>query len=153
LPAKERTMRHYIRHPVSMPVEIRLAPDRHPADLRLRNISVGGLAVCADAALDADTEVEVCIRYVEPAFVARARVIWCHPQGDCGHELGLALLDADDAYAARMVEQVCYIEDYRRSVLQQQGRQLDAEEAAAEWISRYAARFPGSGSPTAPGHD
>lgn len=41
-----------------------------------------------------------------------------------------------------MVEQVCYIENYRQEVLRKEGRQLDGEAAAREWIDRFAASFP-----------
>jgi hypothetical protein len=41
-----------------------------------------------------------------------------------------------------MIEQICHIESYRRDVAQQEGRQLTTEEAAVEWISRYASSFP-----------
>ena len=45
-----------------------------------------------------------------------------------------------------MVEQVCQIEHYRREVLRVEGRVLDAESAAVEWIGRYAAEFSTMGS-------
>ena len=58
----------------------------------------------------------------------------------------MSFIDAQDAFSARMVEQVCHIDDYRKSVRRLEGRELDAEEAAAEWISRHAAEFPEIGS-------
>ena len=44
-----------------------------------------------------------------------------------------------------MVEQVCYIESYKKVVYETEGRQLTTEEAAMEWIRKYASQFPGSG--------
>jgi hypothetical protein len=43
-----------------------------------------------------------------------------------------------------MVEQVCAIDRYRRQVLEQEGRTLSRDEAASEWITKYAGRFPTS---------
>jgi hypothetical protein len=40
-----------------------------------------------------------------------------------------------------MVEQLCLIENYRREVKLNEGRELDPERAAAEWIEAYAADF------------
>tara|TARA_R110001592_G_scaffold59660_13_gene181124 strand:+ start:5431 stop:5568 length:138 start_codon:yes stop_codon:yes gene_type:complete len=40
-----------------------------------------------------------------------------------------------------MVEQVCQIENYRREVKKREGRELDPEEAAVEWIAAYAEDF------------
>ncbi|MDY6992513.1 MAG: hypothetical protein SVR94_07890 [Pseudomonadota bacterium] len=50
-------------------------------------------------------------------------------------------MQTNDAFRSRMLEQVCQIEKYRQS-LEQQGRTISIEEAAMEWISRYAAEFP-----------
>ena len=82
------------------------------------------------------------IAYVEPAFEARARVAWCRPRRDGGgYEVGVSFLDAEDVFRARMVAQVCYIEDYRRSIARAEGRELSSEEAAGEWIAKYAHNF------------
>ncbi|MEY8879476.1 MAG: PilZ domain-containing protein [Leptothrix sp. (in: b-proteobacteria)] len=136
-------MRQYIRHPIDMPIEIRTDPAGGASALAARDISVGGLALRSARAVAPGTPVEVRIPFVEPAFEARARVVWCRPRQEAGYDLGVTFLDAEDAYLARMVEQICHIEDYRRSVWRNEGRQLDPEQAAAEWIARYAAQFPG----------
>jgi hypothetical protein len=44
-----------------------------------------------------------------------------------------------------MVEQVCHIETYRRTVAGTEGRELSAEQAALEWIAKFAASFPDPG--------
>jgi hypothetical protein len=41
-----------------------------------------------------------------------------------------------------MVEQLCQIEDYKAKVLAGEGRLLDGEQAAREWIRKFARRFP-----------
>jgi hypothetical protein len=41
-----------------------------------------------------------------------------------------------------MVEQVCHIEQYKADVLKKEGRELTGEEAAKEWILKYAKDFP-----------
>ena len=56
--------------------------------------------------------------------------------------MGVEFLDRDDSFRARMVEQVCHIEQYKRQVLETEGRVLNGEQAAKEWIRRYAASFP-----------
>jgi hypothetical protein len=71
-------------------------------------------------------------------------VVRPHPLS--GYELGVTFLDAEDAFRARMVEQLCHIEDYRRSVMRTQGRELSLDEAATEWIEKFAEDFPEIGS-------
>lgn len=48
-----------------------------------------------------------------------------------------------EAFAARMVEQLCHIAHYRLLAATDEGRSLSEERAAYEWIARFAARFPG----------
>ena len=137
-------MRQYIRHPVDVPIEIRTSRQGPPAELLSRDVGLGGLAVHAERPVPPGALIEVRIPYVQPAFEARARVAWCHPGAEGGHELGVAFLDAEDAFLARMVEQVCHIQDYRAQVAREEGRQLSADDAAREWIARFAASFPGA---------
>ncbi len=141
-------MRQYIRHPVDVPIEINAEHANAAAECSTRtqthDISVGGLALRSLDAVAPGAMIVVRIPYVEPAFEVRARVAWCRPGRSGGHELGVTFLHAADAFLARMVEQVCYIADYRKSVERTEGRVLSAEDAAREWISKYASKFPGA---------
>ena len=138
-------MRQFIRHPLDVPIEIRTDQCGPATAFQAQDISLGGLAVHSDAPVAPGSLIEVRIPYVEPAFEARSRVAWCRPCRDgAGHELGVSFLAPEDVFRARMVAQVCYIEDYRRSVARAEGRELSAEEAAGEWIAKYADKFPGS---------
>jgi hypothetical protein len=145
-------MRQFIRHPVDVPIELRADLAGAAAEVHTQDISQGGLAVRSTVAVEPGALLEVRIPYVQPAVQARARVAWCRRRADGGravggvsYEVGVTFLDAEDAFLARMVEQVCYIEDYRKSIARLEGRTLSSEEAAHEWIAKYAAKFPGSG--------
>lgn len=46
-----------------------------------------------------------------------------------------------EAFRARMESQCHHIEQYRQKVLIESGRELTLDEAAVEWIERYAATF------------
>lgn len=69
------------------------------------------------------------------------QVDWCSPQRG-GYELGILFPDSEHAMRIRMFEQVCHIRRYRRYLEEHQGRILSEDEAAMEWIARYAALFP-----------
>ena len=45
------------------------------------------------------------------------------------------------AFRARMIAQVEQIELYRLAVMREQGRSLSRDQAAREWIARYAGDF------------
>ena len=136
-------MRQFIRHPVDVPIEVSTDGGEALSEFHTHDISVGGLAFRTTFAVKPGANIAVRIPYVQPVFEARARVVWCrqHDHTD-GFELGVSFLDAEDAFLARMVEQVCYIEDYRKNVHRLEGRELSSEEAAVEWIDKYAGRFP-----------
>jgi hypothetical protein len=105
------------------------------------DISLGGLSFSCTEPLEVDSVVRVRIPVVTPAFEAKARVIWCISRPD-RYEAGIEFVDVEDAYRARMVEQICHIEHYRLWVEEVEGRQLDTEMAAREWIGKYASDFP-----------
>ena len=136
-------MRSYIRHPADIPLDFRDDGDR-PASRaeRLVNVSEGGLAFIAGDPLPVGRVIRIRVPLVDPRFEASGRVTWCRPQ-DGHYEIGIAFLDADEAFRARMVEQICHIEHYRRQVREAEGRVLSGEEAAREWILRFAEDFPG----------
>lgn len=134
--------RRFIRHTADVPIEVRAVPGSAPVVQQGTNISEGGLAFVSDSCLDAEGTIDVRIPEVDPPFEARARVVWCRPEEDGQYLVGVQFLDARDEFKARMVEQVCTIEKYRKDVQEQEGRALNAQEAAAEWIQKFAGRFP-----------
>ncbi|GAB4348462.1 MAG: hypothetical protein Kow006_09180 [Gammaproteobacteria bacterium] len=91
--------------------------------------------------MDTGTELHLTIELQEPPFEADGVVAWCRAVH--GHyEVGVQFRDAGTDFAVRMVEQACQIELYKERVLREEGRLLSGEEAAREWIGRYAERFP-----------
>ena len=136
-------MRKFIRHPTGIPIEVKVRGQMAPSAHKTVNLGVGGLAFRCDRDFSQGEVVEICIPFVQPPFGAEARVAWCKPHGS-GFELGVEFLNRDDAFMARMVEQVCHIENYQKAVRRNEGRQLSPEEAAREWISKFAAKFPDS---------
>jgi len=132
-------MRQFIRHPLAIPINVSTADMKTSLDTH--NMGTGGLAFICHHKMQPGSLVEVRIPHVQPEFETTARVVWCR---DCesGVEMGVEFLTPDDAYRTRMIEQICHIENYRQQVKQEQGRQLSSQEAALEWINKYAASFP-----------
>lgn len=133
--------REFLRHTAGVPIAVRAIPGSAPISLEAVNVSVGGLAFVSDEELEPGTVIELRIDEVNPPFEANAQVMWILPE-DERYCVGVKFLDAADAFRVRMVEQVCSIERYRREVRESEGRELTREDAATEWIGRYAGRFP-----------
>ena len=134
-------MRKYIRHPSDIPIEFDLTDGAREQRETLNNVSVGGLSFHSHVALPMDALVNIRVPFVSPAFQARAKVVWCRRSG-LVFDIGVELVDHEDLFRTRMVEQICHIEHYKREVYQTEGRRLSGEEAALEWISKYAHLFP-----------
>lgn len=156
-------VREFIRHTVDVPLQFRAIEDRDHHDLgplpddadggdgltsegHSRNVGFGGLAFESNFCPMAGQLIEVKIPTVDPPFVAKARVAWCRPDPQGGYLIGASFLDASDAFKSRMVQQVCSIENYRKEVKEREGRELTTQEASAEWIEKFAGRFPTSGA-------
>nr|WP_067295999.1 PilZ domain-containing protein [Marinobacterium profundum] len=138
--------RHYIRHPSEIPIQIVLGGQPHAH--RMSNVSLGGLCIHTHHCLPNNTEIIIRIPLLMPEFSATGRVCWCHYQAQEDALLGICFSDEETAFAVRMVEQVCHIESYRQQTARKKGINYSSEEAAAEWIARYAHHFA-----SAPGSD
>jgi len=132
-------MRSFFRHPTSIPIEI-LHAEHGTRDEALRNVSQGGLSFRYNEPLAVGDIVRVRIAVTEPVFDAPCRVVWCQAE-ERKWQVGVVFLDAHDLFQARMIEQVCHIEQYRQD-LRARGRDLSGHEAAVEWIARFARVFP-----------
>jgi c-di-GMP-binding flagellar brake protein YcgR len=135
-------MRQYIRHPLDVKIEIRCSPDHDFVKHSTQNISFGGLAFCSENAVEPGSIISLLFTYLEPPFeVAEAQVMWYQKTGS-NYLIGIRFHNPDDAFRVRQIEQICHIESYRKKVELNENRKLTAEEAAKEWIGRYASSFP-----------
>ena len=134
-------MRRFIRHPTDIPIELVRNDVIAPVAPALRDVSHGGLSFRHREPVAVGTVVSMRIVLTQPAFETQARVVWCLAEG-AGWQIGVEFLDPDDRFRARMVEQICHIEQYRREQRDHTGRQLSSHEAALEWIEKFAHAFP-----------
>lgn len=133
--------RQFVRHTVGVPLEVeRLGGSASFAEDGV-NVSHDGLAFLSSWCPPVGEVLRLRIRTVEPIFEAQARVMWCRPE-EGKFLVGAQFLDASAGFRSRMVQQVCAIEQYRREVREREGRELTTQDAAAEWIARFAERFP-----------
>jgi hypothetical protein len=134
-------MRLYIRHPSDVPIDYQLGDRDDTKRDQLSNYSEGGLCFVAKEHIEPGSEINFAIPIMPPQFHATGVVIWCRKEGD-EYQVGVKFTEEETAYAVRMVEQLCYIEHYRQSVRESEGRLLSGEEAALEWIEKFADHFP-----------
>lgn len=134
-------MRSYIRHPSSMPINVRLDEQSSDRSENLNNIGFGGLSFTSQSSFEPGVMVSLSVPTMCGGIESSGRVAWCC-QIDAGYEVGVEFMDAGDFYTVRMVEQVCHIEHYKIQELEKHGRELSSQQAAEEWIEKYADDFP-----------
>lgn len=135
--------REFIRHPSDIPIEYCFANKPLCVSDTINDVSKGGLSFHSDHYIEPTQWLRLHIPICEEHFEMDAQVRWCRPTGDGStYNIGVIFTTAANAYSARMVEQVCHIEHYKKQVLVEEGRQLTGDEAAAEWIQKYATTFP-----------
>jgi hypothetical protein len=133
-------LRVYVRHPSEFPVEL-TRDGNATARERLQDVSAGGLCCRSNEAFAQGELVRVYIPVGGSGFSAEGRVAWCDGDDDDGYRVGIAFTSEVDALRTRMVEQVCHIERYHQKLVAE-GKETTREQAAVEWISKYAERFP-----------
>ncbi|MFC1692880.1 PilZ domain-containing protein [Candidatus Latescibacterota bacterium] len=134
-------MRKYIRHPSDIPIEFKLGDVvAHKKDY-LNDISRGGLSFKSNTDIEPGSVILIQIPIRKPMFMAEGVVVWSRRNDDY-YDIGVEFKDMKTEFAVRMVEQVCYIEQYKKDVWEKEGRKISGEEAAVEWIKKHAGDFP-----------
>lgn len=132
-------MRNYLRHPTSIPIQV-CGLGQSESQAKVRNLSAGGLSFVTDQPVKIGTIIEFEIPVTKPDYHGRGVIVWRREESPEHYEVGVRFTSDNEYFHARMVEQVCQIEDYRQR-LALKGRQLDSEQAAKEWIEKYSESF------------
>ncbi len=135
-------IRRHVRQVTGIPIEITLdyRHTHYAAEESVSNISAGGLCFVASDRLDPGETVQVRIPILDRDNQIDGRVVWCN-KTDRGFEVGLEFDDPDRVERMKVIEHISQIESYRREVEQIDGLQLTGEQAAREWVKRYAGEF------------
>lgn len=130
----------FIRHPEQVAIEVQPAT----TDGATANRSSDGLGLICSSTTAYAPGTPLSVNFPElpqPIDSVHGTVFNCFQTGE-HFELAIQFRSPEHAMRLRMAEQQTYIELYRQHLLQDQGRTLSLDEAALEWIERYAASFP-----------
>lgn len=138
-------MRRFIRHPSDIPIAFSMRSiGEEPSGIhgkKLRDVGRGGLCFNTDNPLKIGSAIHIEIPIQEVPFEADGTIAWCRTEGE-GYAVGVQFNEPSTHFSVRMIEQICHIEHYKAKVLADEGRALTSEEAAQEWIDKFAADFP-----------
>lgn len=133
--------REFIRHPSTVPLEVAPQSAREQLNLKLNNVSLGGLSFDSPVEFHQGTVIKIKIPSIKPVFKVSAIVQWCQKFKD-HFEMGVRFLDNDDVFRVRMIEQVCHIEEYRKQLQAECGKRVSKNRASIEWIEKFGSEFP-----------
>jgi hypothetical protein len=135
-------IRRHIRHVTGIPIEVSLEYHHNlqAAEDTISNVSLGGLCFVADDRLDIDEAIQVRFPLLDKETLIDGKVVWCNKTTK-GYEVGLEFDDPAEVERLKMIEQIRQIENFRSDMEQQDGRKLSSEQAAREWINKYAGEF------------
>lgn len=131
-------MRQYIRHHAGIPLEI--IHDDQQYRYILQNVSLGGIACHGSHGIDKNCVVNIRMHLLQPVYESQGRVVWCKQTGE-DYELGIEHIGDKDKPRLNMVEQISHIEHYLNEVRISEGRNLDGEEAAREWVAIHGSNY------------
>jgi len=129
-----------IRHPVDIPLEVK-AVVAHDAQANRKQVVCGQLSFHFPMMIAVGVLLSICIPSINAQEKLQGQVTSIS-QSSHGFMIAMSFQSETEAFRMRMLEQLCQIEDYRQHVLEREGRQLNQEQAASEWIDYYAATFP-----------
>ena len=138
---KKNCHRASVRYTRNRPLLLELDCYNDPAPHYLTDVSEGGIAFQSNQAIPSGSAITINFMHNVIESPINGYVVWCLGQ-DESYLVGVKFTGQDSAFRARMVQQICYIEQYRRKMASDEGRHLSSEEAAMEWIAHYAADFP-----------
>ena len=139
--------RHFIRHPLCLPlsykvIEKGLKKDQKNIRSQTINISLGGLLFPAKYPVDPESKITIKMPFENRVFNVRAQVVRCiHNSETRFYDIAVSFLKTQEAFKAKMIEQIYLIAGYRDKLRAQSGKEVSLEEASRQWIKRYAARF------------
>ena len=102
----------------------------------ITSLSQGGLCFVSTLDLVQGDRLEIDLPPDRPLLTLKARVTWCRPQRD-KFSAGVEFVEMSDTRRARIFEMHKAIVAYQ----QMNNPSGDAQQAAVEWLQRYADKF------------
>ena len=139
--------RHFIRHPLCLPlsykvIEKNLKKDQESIPSETVNVSLGGLLVPSKHPIDPESRIAIKMPFENKVFNVKAQVVRCmHNSETKLYDIAVSFLRTQEAFKAKMIEQIYLIAGYRDMLSSQSGKEVSLEDASRKWIKRYSARF------------
>lgn len=131
----------FIKHPPDIPLDCAITSNQPYINAHVSGVHDGGMVFEAQSSLPIGARVMLTVSLNGAEMPLNGIITHCIQVEDHKCDVGVQFEQDNEHYAMRMIEQACHIEHYRR-LANERGRSLSEDEAAQEWIAKYAARFP-----------
>ena len=143
---REKERRKFFRHPIQVPIRLRLAQKSEGLPSTSCDLSLGGLSFVWPRKLTRGTLLELTIPVKEKLFELRAKVVYSREDRKTARfSTGVSFVDFPSAFKARLAEEVLQILEFRKAISREAGHEVSEEEAASQWVRDHASRFPSAG--------
>ncbi|HNV86392.1 MAG TPA: PilZ domain-containing protein [Candidatus Omnitrophota bacterium] len=135
--------RNFLRHPIQVPIRFRIPPHRGPSFLaKTEDISAGGLSFSLSREFPEGTLLDVTIPLRAIKFNMIGSVAYCRQDSKSGlFKVGILFHEDDMSFRAKLAAEILKIEEFRKETSRRLGREVSREDAAHEWIQKYAEEF------------
>jgi len=131
----------FIKHPERFPLKFRRLRFWQSSKIEINENSNIGLTFSSKEYQKPGSIIEVTIPTRKEIHHFMGKVVMIK-ESDEAYEIGIWLINAEDAPKLRIVEQICHIELYLNDKRYKEGPFLSKEKLTEEWISRFASSFP-----------
>lgn len=133
--------RKFYRHPINVPIRVHELTSKSFQRSESVDISEGGICFMADRFLAKGASVGLSIAVQNTVFKINGQVAYCNRVATVNrYRTGIAFQDQNDAFRAKLAEQMLEIKKYQATSAKL-GKDLSEEDAAREWIAKYAKHF------------
>ena len=139
--ANSLNKRKFYRHPVNVPIQFQELSAKTLQRSESVDISEGGICFMADKFLAKGVTVSLSIPVQDTVFKITGMVAYCNRVASVNrYRTGIAFQDQNAAFRAKLAEQMLEIKKYQTNSVKL-GKNLSEEDAAREWIAKYAKHF------------
>jgi PilZ domain len=134
--------RRSARHPIRVPIDVRPRAGSAQFVSCVADLSQSGLSFASPHAIATDTVIDISLPIGDQRFSVAATVVRClAAEGRDSYRIGIAFLHPAMAFRMKIAEQVLRIQELRRTLSAELGRDVSVEEAAKQWVDNYAKEF------------
>jgi hypothetical protein len=114
---RELEKRKYIRYPAEVSIEYKISGENIERNDYTKNISFGGLCFQAQSYIEPGTVIILKFPTINLHSEVVGEIVWCSEKKETT-EIGVKFRNENDAYRARIIEEICYLKNYQKQIFE-----------------------------------